>query len=177
LTHRRRDTFNHLTSWLEDAQQHANSNMTIMLIGNPPLPALSCPAHCKIRVPLVFTPGVSQAIFTMDLKVLRAKLVVHSRYGSPSRCLPGNKSDLEHKRQVSHQVRHSQHIVRVCTEHLCQALLCTAVPCPCHVNRVVSILSPKFGAHSRCIGVATSARVRYKSGDAIYFRLRKPLRL
>jgi len=30
----RRDTFNHLTSWLEDAQQHANSNMTIMLIGN-----------------------------------------------------------------------------------------------------------------------------------------------
>ena len=31
---RRRDTFNHLTSWLDDARQHANSNMTIMLIGN-----------------------------------------------------------------------------------------------------------------------------------------------
>lgn len=30
----RRDTFNHLTSWLDDARQHANSNMTIMLIGN-----------------------------------------------------------------------------------------------------------------------------------------------
>lgn len=30
----RRETFNHLTSWLEDARQHANSNMTIMLIGN-----------------------------------------------------------------------------------------------------------------------------------------------
>eukprot|EP00004_Rigifila_ramosa_P005716 TRINITY_DN16385_c0_g1_i1.p1 TRINITY_DN16385_c0_g1~~TRINITY_DN16385_c0_g1_i1.p1 ORF type:complete len:211 (-),score=40.20 TRINITY_DN16385_c0_g1_i1:33-665(-) len=30
----RRDTFNHLTSWLEDARQHSNSNMTIMLIGN-----------------------------------------------------------------------------------------------------------------------------------------------
>lgn len=31
---RRRETFNHLASWLEDARQHANSNMTIMLIGN-----------------------------------------------------------------------------------------------------------------------------------------------
>ena len=30
----RRETFNHLTTWLEDALQHANSNMTIMLIGN-----------------------------------------------------------------------------------------------------------------------------------------------
>ena len=31
---RRRETFNHLTSWLDDARQHANGNMTIMLIGN-----------------------------------------------------------------------------------------------------------------------------------------------
>eukprot|EP00798_Chlamydomonas_sp_ICE-L_P021017 gene21017-27882_t len=30
----RRETFNHLVSWLEDARQHANPNMTIMLIGN-----------------------------------------------------------------------------------------------------------------------------------------------
>ncbi|CAN6457408.1 unnamed protein product [Victoria cruziana] len=30
----RRETFNHLASWLEDARQHANANMTIMLIGN-----------------------------------------------------------------------------------------------------------------------------------------------
>lgn len=30
----RRETFNRLTSWLEDARNHANSNMTIMLIGN-----------------------------------------------------------------------------------------------------------------------------------------------
>uniref|UniRef100_A0A7N5P9X6 RAB2A, member RAS onco family n=1 Tax=Ailuropoda melanoleuca TaxID=9646 RepID=A0A7N5P9X6_AILME len=30
----RRDTFNHLTTWLEDARQHSNSNMVIMLIGN-----------------------------------------------------------------------------------------------------------------------------------------------
>jgi Ras-related protein Rab-2A len=30
----RRDTFEHLASWLEDAKQHANPNMTIMLIGN-----------------------------------------------------------------------------------------------------------------------------------------------
>lgn len=30
----RRDTFNHLTTWLEDARQHASSNMVIMLIGN-----------------------------------------------------------------------------------------------------------------------------------------------
>jgi Ras-related protein Rab-2A len=29
-----RHTFNHLTSWLEDARQHSNSNMVIMLIGN-----------------------------------------------------------------------------------------------------------------------------------------------
>jgi GTPase SAR1 family protein len=33
-TLRRRETFNHLASWLEDARQHANPNMTIMLIGN-----------------------------------------------------------------------------------------------------------------------------------------------
>eukprot|EP01027_Heterolobosea_sp_BB2_P016164 GEZU01023042.1.p1 GENE.GEZU01023042.1~~GEZU01023042.1.p1 ORF type:complete len:213 (+),score=39.60 GEZU01023042.1:1045-1683(+) len=30
----RRETFHHLTSWLEDARQHSNSTMTIMLIGN-----------------------------------------------------------------------------------------------------------------------------------------------
>ena len=30
----RRETFEHLTSWLEDARQHASPNMTIMLIGN-----------------------------------------------------------------------------------------------------------------------------------------------
>ena len=34
VTFCRRDTFNHLTSWLEDARQHASSNMAIMLIGN-----------------------------------------------------------------------------------------------------------------------------------------------
>ncbi|KAL6553855.1 Ras-related protein RABB1c [Orobanche minor] len=30
----RRETFNHLASWLEDARQHANANMIIVLIGN-----------------------------------------------------------------------------------------------------------------------------------------------
>ncbi|KAM8949581.1 ras-related protein Rab-2A-like [Lycaon pictus] len=30
----RRDTFNHFTTWLEDARQHSNSNMVIMIIGN-----------------------------------------------------------------------------------------------------------------------------------------------
>ena len=30
----RRDTFDHLASWLEDARQHSSSNMVIMLIGN-----------------------------------------------------------------------------------------------------------------------------------------------
>ena len=30
----RRDTFDHLTTWLEDARQHSSSNMVIMLIGN-----------------------------------------------------------------------------------------------------------------------------------------------
>jgi hypothetical protein len=30
----RRETFNHLTRWLEEARQNANSAMVIMLIGN-----------------------------------------------------------------------------------------------------------------------------------------------
>jgi Ras-related protein Rab-2A len=30
----RRDTFNHLTRWLEEARQNSNTNMVIMLIGN-----------------------------------------------------------------------------------------------------------------------------------------------
>jgi Ras-related protein Rab-2A len=30
----RRETFEHLTSWLEDARQHSSANMVIMLIGN-----------------------------------------------------------------------------------------------------------------------------------------------
>lgn len=30
----RRETFDHLASWLEDARQHANPNMTIILVGN-----------------------------------------------------------------------------------------------------------------------------------------------
>jgi len=30
----RRETFNHLTTWLEDARQHYHQNMTVMLIGN-----------------------------------------------------------------------------------------------------------------------------------------------
>lgn len=30
----RRETFNHLASWLEDARQHANANMSIILIGS-----------------------------------------------------------------------------------------------------------------------------------------------
>merc|ERR1712134_114066 len=30
----RRDTFNHLTTWLKEARQNGNQNMTIMLIGN-----------------------------------------------------------------------------------------------------------------------------------------------
>jgi GTPase SAR1 family protein len=32
--HKRKETFNHLAGWLEDAQKNSNSNMTIMLIGN-----------------------------------------------------------------------------------------------------------------------------------------------
>lgn len=30
----RRDTFKHLSTWLEEARQHSQSNMVIMLIGN-----------------------------------------------------------------------------------------------------------------------------------------------
>ena len=29
-----RDTFEHLTTWLDDCRKYANSNITIMLIGN-----------------------------------------------------------------------------------------------------------------------------------------------
>eukprot|EP01002_Notosolenus_urceolatus_P008890 NODE_3350_length_940_cov_7.136925_g2792_i0.p1 GENE.NODE_3350_length_940_cov_7.136925_g2792_i0~~NODE_3350_length_940_cov_7.136925_g2792_i0.p1 ORF type:complete len:219 (+),score=30.86 NODE_3350_length_940_cov_7.136925_g2792_i0:181-837(+) len=41
----RRETFDHLTQWLEDARQHANANMTIMLIGN------KCDLENKRQVP------------------------------------------------------------------------------------------------------------------------------
>jgi GTPase SAR1 family protein len=30
----RRDTFNHLTRWLEEAKQNSSQNMVIMLVGN-----------------------------------------------------------------------------------------------------------------------------------------------
>lgn len=30
----RRETFNHLSTWLDDVRQHANPNTTIILIGN-----------------------------------------------------------------------------------------------------------------------------------------------
>lgn len=30
----RRETFNHLTKWLEEVRQNGNPDMTIMLIGN-----------------------------------------------------------------------------------------------------------------------------------------------
>lgn len=30
----RRETFSHLSTWLDDARQHSSSNMVIMLIGN-----------------------------------------------------------------------------------------------------------------------------------------------
>mgnify|MGYP001806993142 CR=1 FL=1 len=39
----RRETFNHLASWLDDARQHANPNMTIMLIGNKSDLSVSAP--------------------------------------------------------------------------------------------------------------------------------------
>ena len=41
-------TFNHLASWLEDARQHANPNMTIMLIGNKSdLTVSRAPTSCR----------------------------------------------------------------------------------------------------------------------------------
>jgi GTPase SAR1 family protein len=45
----RRETFNHLASWLEDARQHANPNMTIMLIGNKS-DLTVCPLLCCCTV-------------------------------------------------------------------------------------------------------------------------------
>ncbi|XP_064937546.1 ras-related protein RABB1c-like [Musa acuminata AAA Group] len=40
----RRETFNHLASWLEDAREHAGANVTIMLIGN------KCDLACRRTV-------------------------------------------------------------------------------------------------------------------------------
>uniref|UniRef100_A0A1B0FC73 Uncharacterized protein n=1 Tax=Glossina morsitans morsitans TaxID=37546 RepID=A0A1B0FC73_GLOMM len=51
----RRDTFNHLTTWLEDARQHSNSNMVIMLIGNK-------------RVVSVFLPNFSDLESRREVK-------------------------------------------------------------------------------------------------------------
>ena len=50
----RRETFNHLASWLEDARQHANPNMTIMLIGNK--------SDLTVRCPVVLQPVVLQPV-------------------------------------------------------------------------------------------------------------------
>ena len=46
----RRDTFNHLTTWLEDARQHSNSNMVIMLIGNKR--SVHCSKNYKVTLVL-----------------------------------------------------------------------------------------------------------------------------
>lgn len=48
----RRETFNHLASWLEDARQHANPNMTIMLIGNK--------SDLTVRPPCLFRTMLAQ---------------------------------------------------------------------------------------------------------------------
>ncbi|XP_049637924.1 ras-related protein Rab-2A isoform X1 [Suncus etruscus] len=45
----RRDTFNHLTTWLEDARQHSNSNMVIMLIGNKSIYLVTEPCDLESR--------------------------------------------------------------------------------------------------------------------------------
>ena len=50
----RRDTFNHLTSWLEDARQHASSNMVIMLIGNKRLVLVCAGVYLHIYVEFEF---------------------------------------------------------------------------------------------------------------------------
>merc|ERR1712226_894021 len=39
----RRETFDHLATWLDDARQHSGSNMVIMLIGNK---SLKCSRFC-----------------------------------------------------------------------------------------------------------------------------------
>ena len=45
----RRETFEHLTSWLEDARQHSSANMVIMLIGNKRLVPYSY-IQCEVSV-------------------------------------------------------------------------------------------------------------------------------
>ncbi len=57
---RRRETFNHLASWLEDARQHANPNMTIMLIGNKSdLTVRTGGSRVRLVEPAVRAAGVS----------------------------------------------------------------------------------------------------------------------
>jgi Ras-related protein Rab-2A len=54
----RRETFDTLASWLEDARQHANSSMTIMLIGNKSDLTVPPPAQRRLlfhRDELVFS--------------------------------------------------------------------------------------------------------------------------
>lgn len=52
----RRETFNHLTTWLDDARQHSNSNMVIMLIGNKRSVFLKMLTYCcgKCFIFLIF---------------------------------------------------------------------------------------------------------------------------
>jgi GTPase SAR1 family protein len=62
---RRRETFNHLASWLDDARQHANPNMTIMLIGNKSDLSVSARRVAEVRracsARMVLVAALSQA--------------------------------------------------------------------------------------------------------------------
>ncbi len=95
---RRRETFNHLASWLEDARQHANPNMTIMLIGNKsdltvrraaaaaapaPLGMLSC--ACRVRA--CMRTGLRNSAFCRVSQAGRLRASVAAQLRLPLPCL------------------------------------------------------------------------------------------
>ena len=61
----RRDTFNHLTTWLEDARQHSNSNMCIMLIGNKRYEVRK--TRAKLDFGLVVLPYIDRQLVNADI--------------------------------------------------------------------------------------------------------------
>jgi GTPase SAR1 family protein len=80
----RRETFNHLASWLEDARQHANPNMTIMLIGNKSdltvCPLLCCRmAVCSAGEQLVLLQGCPIQVVERQPQCVGAVALQHRR--------------------------------------------------------------------------------------------------
>ncbi len=92
----RRETFDHLASWLEDARQHANPNMTIMLIGNKADLSVSKPIGKKGGIHVGWEQASGDLPLDSEAQVL-GKYCIRARNGTPSYPL----STLQHRRAVS----------------------------------------------------------------------------